>query len=388
MSSQSIASPEDQGVTFVELFFDLVFVFSVTQVVSLLHGGLDLIVVLQAILVFWLVWWAWSQFTWALNAADTDFPLIQLAILLATAVAFFMAVALPDAFHDRSAWFAIAYVLVRMIGLAIYIWVASENPLQRKAVRTFATFSIGGLAAVLIGGFLEGSQQSWLWAVAILLDILAAAVGGRIEGWNLHPAHFAERHGLFVIIALGETLIVAAGRVTGALWTDDLIVIAILAVAITCGLWWSYFPRAKPALDLALETSQGAEQSQMARDVFSLLHFPMLCGVIAYAFAVEEILGHPGEALLIDGRIALAIGLVLFVGGMAAAIRRATGYLLTVRIVLILGTALAIIAISGVSGLLTLVISFVGILAIIVVEQRAKALMPARSEAHSPAHSD
>jgi len=99
MASQNISSPEDQSVTFVELFFDLVFVFSVTQIVGLLHNGLDWTVVGQAILIFWLVWWTWSQFTWALNAADTTHPLVQLGTLLATAVAFFMAVALPEAFR-------------------------------------------------------------------------------------------------------------------------------------------------------------------------------------------------------------------------------------------------------------------------------------------------
>src|SRR5688500_8944320 len=120
MRSKSIVSPEDQKVTFVELFFDLVFVFSVTQVVGLLHDGLSWIAVGQAILVFWLVWWAWTQFTWALNAADTTHHLVALATLAATAVAFFMAVVVPDAFQARALWFAIPYVLVRVIGLALY----------------------------------------------------------------------------------------------------------------------------------------------------------------------------------------------------------------------------------------------------------------------------
>src|SRR5687768_14561646 len=107
MRAQTIVSPEDQKVTFVELFFDLVFVFSVTQVVGLLHDGLSWIVVGQAVLVFWLVWWAWTQFTWALNAADTTHPTVELGTLVATAVAFFMAVAVPEAFHDRALWFAV-----------------------------------------------------------------------------------------------------------------------------------------------------------------------------------------------------------------------------------------------------------------------------------------
>lgn len=375
MRTQTIVSPEDQNVTFVELFFDLVFVFSVTQVAGLLHSGLDWIIVGQAILVFWLVWWAWTQFTWALNAADTTHTLVEVGTLLATAVAFFMAVALPDAFHDRAIWFAITYVLVRVIGLALYARVASEDPAQRVAVRTFALVSVGGLVAVLIGSILGGTLQYWFWGGAILLDVFAAAVGGQREGWNLHPDHFGERHGLFVIIALGETLIVAAGRVTDASWTGILIAVAILAVAITCGLWWSYFPRAKPVLEQALESVRGAEQSTLARDVFSLIHFPMLCGIIAYAFAVEETAAHPGQPLPLEARVALAAGLVLFVGGMAVAIQRATGRLLLPRVFLTVGTAIAVVAVSEVSGLLTLAIAFAGLLAIAILEQRGDHLV-------------
>lgn len=371
MKSQNISSPEDQSVTFVELFFDLVFVFSVTQVVSLLHGGLDWRVVGQAILVFWLVWWAWSQFTWALNAADTTHSLVQAGTLLATAVAFFMAVALPDAFGERAIWFAVTYILVRVIGLALYAWVASEDPAQKAAVRLWIIVSLGGLAAVLAGGLLGDPYQFWFWAAAILLDVIAGAIGGRAEGWNLHPEHFSERHALFVIIALGETLIIAAGRVTGVSWSSDLLAVAVLAVIITCGLWWSYFPRAKPLIDQALASVTGKQRTTMSRDVFSFFHFPMLCGVIAYAYVVEEIVAHPGEPLEISGRVALAVGLALFLGGMAIAIRRATGRLLLPRLFLTVATAIAIVAVPGVTGQISLVIALAGIAAIVIVEQRA-----------------
>ncbi len=213
----SIVSPEDQRVTFVELFFDLVFVFSVTQVVRLLHHHLDWTGVGQTVLVFWLVWWAWSQFTWALNAADTTHAGVELLTLLATGVAFFMAVSLPNAFSGGGAWFAVPYVLVRIIGLGLYIRVSLDaGPSHRTAVRTFALLSVGGLAAVLAGGFAGGSTTYWLWGIAILLDIVAALVGVEAGEFDLHPDHFAERHGLFVIIALGESLIVAAGGLSGA----------------------------------------------------------------------------------------------------------------------------------------------------------------------------
>jgi low temperature requirement protein LtrA len=371
-------------VTFVELFFDLVFVFSVTQVVRLLHHSLDWAGVGQAILVFWLVWWAWTQFTWALNAADTTHYLVELGTLVATAVAFFMAVALPDAFHERGLWFALPYVLVRVIGLALYAWVAGENPSQRAAVRIFSLVSIGGLVAVLIGGFSGGALQYWFWGGAILLDVVAAAIGGRVEGWGLHPEHFAERHGLFVIIALGETLIIAAGGVTGVAWSGELITIAVLAVAITCGLWWLYFIRVKPELDHVLESSRGIEQSMLARDVFSLIHFPLLCGVIAYAVAIEEAVVHPAEPLSFEGRLILAAGLILFVGGMVIAIWRATGRLLLPRLILTVGTALIISVVTKVAPLLTLAIALAGVVVIAALEQwLSSSPLPIKHEAES-----
>ncbi len=180
---------------------------------------------------------------------------------------------------------------------------------------------------------------------------------------------------MFVIIALGETLIVAAGIVTGASWSSNLLAVAVLAVAITCGLWWSYFPRAKPILDQGLESVHGAEQTRMARDVFSFFHFPMLCGVITYAFVVEEIMAHPGEPLPFVGRVTLAAVLILFVGGMAVAIWRATQYLLVSRIILTAGMAISILTMSEITGQYTLVIAFAGIIATVVVEQRAENLV-------------
>lgn len=371
MTAQSIVSPEDQKVTFVELFFDLVFVFSVTQVVGLLHGRLGWAAAGQAVLVFWLVWWAWTQFTWALNAADTTHPLVELGALLATAVSFFMAAAVPHAFTGEAVWFAIPYVLVRLIGLALYKRVASvADPSQHAAVRTFALVSLGGLGAVLAGGFAGGETLYWLWGLAILLDVIAAAVGGRAEGWNLHPDHFGERHGLFVIIALGETLIVAAGGISGTAWTRELVAVSVFAVAVTCALWWSYFPRAKPTLDRALEEQHGAGQSGLARDVFSLLHFPMVCGIIAFATAVEEAVAHPATPLPPAARLALALAVMLFVGGMAVAIRRATGDWWVPRMVLSVATAIVLLALADVAAWLTLAIALLGVAAVAMGEQR------------------
>jgi low temperature requirement protein LtrA len=156
----------------------------------------------------------------------------------------------------------------------------------------------------------------------VLLDVAAAAGAGAAEGWDIRPEHFGERHGLFVIIALGESLIVAAAGLTGAERTAQTVAVAILAVAATGGLWWSYFVSAKPALDHALRQRSGGDRSTLARDVYSIWHFPLVFGVVLLAVGIEEAVAHPHEALPVGGSLALAGGVVLFVGSAAAALRR------------------------------------------------------------------
>jgi low temperature requirement protein LtrA len=379
MKSQNLISPESQSVTFVELFFDLVFVFSVTQVVGILHHEFNWHVVAQAILVFWLVWWAWTQFTWTLNAANTTHSLIQIGTLLATAVSFFMAVALPEAFGQHALWFAVTYVIVRGIGLILNYLVVATDPSQRSAVRNFLYLSCVGFIAVLAGGYLGGQWQIWLWAGAILFDLISVLIAGNFEGWNVHPDHFSERHGLFVIIALGESLIVAASSVTESSLVGPLVIVALLSVAITCALWWTYFPRAKPVLEHGLEISRGLEKTQIARDAYSLLHFVMLLGVIGFAFSVEEVLAHPGESMAFESRISLSFGLLSFVGGMAVAVWRANKIFLLPRLSLILGTSIAIIFVTEATVVVSLGIALAGILIIIMIEQRTLKLFEADS---------
>jgi low temperature requirement protein LtrA len=214
-----------------------------------------------------------------------------------------------------------------------------------------------------------GSTQYAFWGFAILLDVIAAAVGGQAEGWNLHPEHFVERHGLFVIIALGETLIVAAGGMTDASWTAELVAITLLVVAITCGFWWSYFTVAKPELDRALASSEGASRAMMARDAFSLAHFPLICGVIAYAAAVEQAIAHPLEPLRLEARVSLGLGIFLFISGMAFAMWRTTFGSPLGRTIAAAVTAIAVVAWAGAPPWLTLTLSFIGILVVIVLEQ-------------------
>src|SRR5919106_4940051 len=151
-------------------------------------------------------------------------------MLVATAMAFLMAVTIPDAFGDAGGWFAATYIVVRLVGLGIYGRVAWEDVAKRTAVRRFAVLSLGGLVAVAAGGVVGNEPRAWWWAAAVLLDVAAAVGAGAAEGWDIRPEHFGERHGLFVIIALGESLIVAADGLTGAQRTAQTVAVTILAV--------------------------------------------------------------------------------------------------------------------------------------------------------------
>jgi len=338
-----IHAPGGQAVTFVELFFDLVFVFALTEVTSFAAHHLDFEGVVRAAIVFWLIWWAWTQWTWALNPADTEHGIVRVGTLLATAIAFIMAVSVGTAFEGNGGlWFVVPYIAVRVLGLALYARVASERDRQLDAVQAFALLSTFGLAAALIGGIVGDEARMWVWLGVIVLDIVASGVAGRFESWHLHAGHLAERHGLFVIIALGESLIVAAAAITGAERTAEVMGVAIGAVAVTCLLWWVYFGWLQEALESCLTAAVGAAQSTLARDAYSLLHFPLILSIVGVAVAFEEMAAHPSASVPNEVLIALGLGIGGFLWASAAVWGRASRRVLWVRLLapIIFGGAL------------------------------------------------
>jgi low temperature requirement protein LtrA len=260
-------------------------------------------------------------------------------------------------------------VAVRVIGLLLYYWVARSDPDQLTAVRVFSLLSGAGLLSVLVGAVLGGTPQYAAWALAIVLDLVAAGIGGQREGWNLHPDHFVERHGLIVIIALGETLIVAASGLVDAPATPPALITAVLAVAVTSALWWGYFRHARPLFEHALAAHHGSGRSMMARDVFSVMHFPMLCGIIGMAAATEQALSHPDAPLAADVRAALGVGALLFIGGTALAMWRASGRLPLWRVLLSFVAAVMVYA-AGFQPSVAMAILLVLLAIIAVIEHR------------------
>ena len=375
MIRRRLHGPEEQAVTFVELFFDLVFVFAVTEITALTATHLNWTGVARSILLFWLIWWAWTQFTWTLNPADTTHDLVRIITLVATGVAFIMATSVTRAFGSEAFWFVVPYLVVRLLGLGLQVRIDLERArVERGSVAIWASLSLIGLTLVLAGAFVDPPARNWIWLAAIGADLIAAGSGASGDGrdWDIRPAHFSERHGLFVIIALGESLIVAATAVSSAERTWALMSDVIAALVIVCLLWWTYFGWLKEAAEEDLARAGPTKIGPLARDAYSLGHFPLVCGIVAFSVAVEEIVHHPAHAPSGAVVAALGVGVSLFVGSSAFFYWRVTGRVLVARLVILAATMVALALVSSHEPIWLLVTVAIGVLVIAVTEARTE----------------
>jgi low temperature requirement protein LtrA len=364
-----------QGVTFVELFFDLVFVFAVTQVTAKTAHDLTPDGVLRSILVGWLVWWAWTQFTWTLNPADTTHQGVRVVTLAATAAAFVMAASVTRSFTDEAIWFALPYVTVRLLGLGLQVRVEMEREgANHAAVYRWAGASLIGLVLVLGGALVDPDVRAVVWLAAIGADFAAATIAGREASWDLNPAHLAERHGLFVIIALGESLIVAGTAVSDAPLTSDLVAVVGASIVLACLLWWTYFGWLKEALEHRFAAADPRRLGPLARDAFSFAHFPLIAGIVGFAVAVEETVVHPEEAMPGPVLAALGIGVALFVASSALSLLRLGGPVLVGRLLGIAIMAVGLVVIGAVEPPPVVPLGFVAVIVLGVVV--AESLLP------------
>ena len=370
MPRHRLHAPQAQAVTFVELFFDLVFVYAVTQVTSLTAADLTVSGVGRSLLLFWLIWWAWTQFTWTLNPADTDHNLVRIVTLAATAAAFVMAASVTRAFGDEVFWFVVPYLVVRALGLGLQLRIDTERAQYTDGtVARWVALSLTGLVLVVAGAFVDPPARNWIWLLAIAADLFAAARASVGRDWDISPGHFTERHGLFVIIALGESLIVAAAAVSQEPRTAALMTDVIAALVVACLLWWTYFGWLKEALEHNLAHAPPSRVGGLASTAFSLGHFPLIYGIIAFAVALEEIVHHPSHAPATEVVVALGTGAVLFVGCSAFAYWRTGGVVLVPRLVVLALTIPALAAVSSLAPAWQLGTVAAGLLVIVLVER-------------------
>lgn len=313
MTARSLRIDTAQGVTFVELFFDLVFVFAVTQVTAVLAHDLSAAGVGKTAVVFWLVWWAWTQFTWSLNYADTEHVTVRLLTLAATGLAFIMAMTVPLLEAGYGWLFPVSYLVLRVTGLRLQ-WILAGGEERSPGAIRWTLLSSVGLVAIAMSAVV-GPEGRFVWlAVAVLLDVTAALGGGRGE-WTIFAGHFSERHGLFVIIALGESLIAAGLTASDQPMSPGLLAVTITVVVASGALWWTYFSWAKEAMESRMAAQAPIERGPFARNVYSFAHFPIIAGIIGFAVSIKEGLAHTLDPLPRGGVAALVIGVVLFVGG-------------------------------------------------------------------------
>jgi low temperature requirement protein LtrA len=307
---------EERKTSYLELFFDLVFVFAFTQVTALILEDTSVQGFLRAALVLAMVWWAWSAYAWMTNAIDIENVVTRLLVFAAMAAGFFMALSVPDAFQDEAAWFAVAYFVVRVLNSALYAWGVRGNRRQLAAVLRLQPWFVLAAAVALAGGFVDADYRAWFWLASLAIDVVGTLTAARAE-WGVSPSHFAERYALIVIIALGES-IVAIGIGPSGLERDATYAASVVvAFAGVAALWWAYFDFTAIAAARSLRRASALARSVLARDVFTVFHYPVVLGIILYAVAAKKTLEHPLDPLSDAGRWALGLGIASFLAAFA-----------------------------------------------------------------------
>ena len=305
------AEPMEQRVTPLELFFDLVFVFAITRVTGLMAHDLSWTTIGQGLLVLAALWWGWAAFAWLTNHVAGDDLQARVVVFVAMAAMVLVALAVPEAFGDHALEFALGYLVMRMAHLGLY-WVASREEAEvHVAVARLLPTAVAGPLLLVVAAYADGALQVALWLTALAIDYGGPLVRG-VAGYRVHPAHFAERFGLIVIIALGES-IVAIGVGAGDHPLDAAIAVAaVLAVVGSAGLWWAYFDVVAPVAHRRLGELTGVARNTLARDSFAYLHLPMIAGIQLFALGVEQVVGHVDEPLALEASTALFGGVALY----------------------------------------------------------------------------
>jgi len=329
MTDKDHSDISELSVSPLELFFDLVFVFAVTQTVSLIAHDPTVTGVLGGALVFFMLWWAWQQYTWGINVIGNERIVVQLTLMLAMGISLFMALVVPDAFGDDARLFGIAYSLVLFLGLALF-YAGLESAEARGGLVQYLPLAVAGGLVVLVGSFLSPTWRVVAWVTGMALELLATSTAKEYD-FKIQPGHFAERHGLFVILAVGES-IVAIGLT--AVELDRSVEVAIALAAAFLGavtIWWLYFGRFAGRAEDSLRATHGATRTAMARDLYTMGHYPIVFGIVLYAVVAEEVVSHPGDPLPSSGQWIFALAVALVVFGLLGAVKRADGPLLWER---------------------------------------------------------
>lgn len=319
-------SDESHRVTTFELLFDLVFVFAFTQVSGLMAHTHSAVGVLQAMIILVLLWISWAAYSWLANQTHVDEGIVRVGMSAAMVAMFVVALVIPEAFTDKTGGLLAplvlvgAYFAVRAIHGILYLAAAGDDAALRRQILRTMTGSLLSIALLLVGALVGGSAQLWFWLAAVAADAIAIYATSAGGDWRVpSAAHWAERHGLIVILALGESVVAigvgAANEPVGVPILAGVVGAIVLAIC----LWWSYFDRVAGAGEHVLITSNGVERARLASDGYTYLHFLLVAGIVISALGVETAIAHTGsgEPFGWFGASALFGGTSLYIAGLS-----------------------------------------------------------------------
>lgn len=291
---------EDAGVTPLELYFDLVFVFAITQITLLMAHDLGAESLVRGTLLLGLIWSGWAGYVWLGNMAAPHTSTMRNLLLSAMAAIFVLALAIPEASHDAGPGLngplvvACCYLVFRTLHLAMYWRISATDPLMRAQLTRFAPAVLTGTVLMFCAAATHGPGQTWLWAGAVAADFAGIAAGGA-QGWRLRStAHFAERHGQIVIIALGESILAIGIAVRGGALTWPVVSAALLGLLVATSLWWIYFDVTADRAERRLRSEPAATRARIAGIAYSVLHLPMVLGIVLTALGLKKVVEYAG----------------------------------------------------------------------------------------------
>ena len=360
---------DEERVTPLELFFDLVFVLALTQCTALMAADPTWAGLARGLLVLGVLWWSWVGYAWLTSVVDPEEGAVRLVMFLAMAAFLVAALCVPEAFGSEALLFAVAYGVVRVAHILLFMLASRDDPGLRRATLGLAVSTAIGVGLLLLAAATDGWVQGGLWVLALTLDM-----GGPLlidpSGWRLVPGHFAERHGLIVIIALGES-IVAIGAGAGAHIDAGVVLAAVLGIVVAAALWWLYFDVVAPVSTRRLvEAPEGAVRNRMARDSFSFLHLPMVAGIVLVALGMKKAIGHVEDPLKIVPTFALLGGTALYLLAHVAFRLRNVGTLNRRRLGLAIVLLALIPALYDVAAIVPLALLSAALVALIAYETR------------------
>ncbi|QBJ96944.1 low temperature requirement protein A [Rhodococcus sp. ABRD24] len=291
---------ERASVSPLELFFDLVFVFALTRVTDLIADDPSGRTLLHGVLVMAVLWWSWVGYSWLANLVRADEGAVRVVMLAAMSAMFIVALTIPEAFDDLPGGldgpvvFAVGYFVVRVLHILIFLVISRDDPQLRGQVMRFVPSMFIGTTFLLIASQLTGPWQTVMWFLALAGDYLGTLVGG--TGWRLRSvSHFAERHGLIVIVALGESIVSIGIGVASLPITWAIIVASLLGLAVSSLLWWAYFDVTSLMVEHAFEESAGDRRIRIAQRCYSYAHLPMVIGIVMLSLGLKKILYYVGD---------------------------------------------------------------------------------------------